>query len=96
MERVVHEQLYEYVNKYNLIYEFQSGFSKSSDSCLLYLNDHIRMEIDNGNLYRMVLLELQMAFDTDNHSILLAKLEALGLGSTTLEWVNFLMEGTSG
>ncbi|CDQ60567.1 unnamed protein product [Oncorhynchus mykiss] len=37
LERVVHEQMYEYVNKQGLMYDFQSGFRKtySTNSCLL-------------------------------------------------------------
>ena len=61
--------MYEYVNKQGLMYDFQSGFRKthSTDSCLLYLTDFIRKEIDEGNQCGMVLLELQKAFDTVNH-----------------------------
>lgn len=89
LERVVHEQMYEYVNKQGLMYDFQSGFRKtySTDSCLLYLTDFIRKEIDEGNLCGMVLLDLQKAFDTVNHCLLISKLEALGLSSIPLGWV---------
>ena len=53
----------------HVVFGFQSGFRKthSIDSCLLYLTDFIRKEIDEGNLCGMVLLDLQKAFDTVNH-----------------------------
>jgi hypothetical protein len=50
----------------------------SIDSCLLYLTDFFRKEIDEGNLCGMVLLDLQKAFDTVNHCLLISKL-ALGV-----------------
>ena len=42
--------------------------------------------MDNGNLIGMVLLDLQKAFDTVDHSILLMKLEALGLSQDIIRW----------
>ena len=89
MEKIIYEQIYSYVTALNLLFEFQSGFrrSHSTDTCLLYLTDHIRKEIDKGKYCGMVMLDLQKAFDTVNHSILLSKLEALGFNSTSLKWV---------
>jgi hypothetical protein len=48
----VHEQMYEYVNKQGLMYDFHLGFRKtySTESRQLYLTDFIRKEIDEGNL----------------------------------------------
>ena len=38
------------------------------------------------HLVGMILIDLQKAFDTVNHSILLMKLKALGLNTPTVRW----------
>ena len=66
----------------------KSGFRKShsTDSCLQYLTDFIRDEIDVGKLCGMILIDLQRAFDTVDHSILYRKLLALGMSPPALRW----------
>ena len=88
LEKVAYDQLIEYLNNKRLIYNLQSGFrpSFSTDSCLMYLNDTIRREIDHGNFVGMILIDLQKAFDTVNHSILLHKLSAMGVHDSSLQW----------
>ena len=73
---------------FNKKIDFQSGFrpSFSTDSCLIHLSDHIKKEWDRGNLTGMVVLDLQKAFDTVDHTILLGKLKAMGLSENALFW----------
>merc|ERR1711888_118149 len=94
MEKVVYEQIEKYLATKKLMYEFQSGFrtSHSTDTCLLYLSDHIKQEVDAGKYCGMVMLDLQKAFDTVNHSILLNKLSAIGFDSTSLSWMQSYLE----
>ena len=74
--------------KNNLLYDHQSGFRSaySTDTCLTYLCDYIRQESEKGNYTGMVLLDLQKAFDTVDHSILISKLQCMGFGKASLKW----------
>lgn len=95
MEKIVYEQVTKYLEENRLIYEFQSGFrsSHSTDTCLLYLTDRIKHEVDSGKYCGMVMLDLQKAFDTVNHSILINKLKALGFDKPTVSWMRSYLEG---
>lgn len=46
-----------------------------------------------GNFCGMVLIDLQMAFDTVQSDILLNKLKALGFSGTSLQWVRSYLVG---
>ena len=86
MEKIVYEQVAMYLEGTKLIYEFQSGFRtfQSTDTCLLYLNDHIKRELGLGKYCSMV--DLQKVFDTVVHFIFIDKLRALGFDRTTVSW----------
>ena len=88
LERAVHSQLNEYLSKRGILCENQSGFRGgfSTDSCLIGLSDYVKGEIGRGNLVGMVLIDLQKAFDTVNHRILLDKLHAIGMSSSSVSW----------
>ena len=52
----------------------------------MHLTDFIEFQVDKDHFVGTVLLDLQKAFDTDDHSILLMKLEALGLSQNITRW----------
>ena len=80
LERKVHEQSMEFLDKHNILYKFQSGFRKnhSTDFCLFYLTDKIWKGFDSGLITEVILIDLQKAFDTIDHNILLLKMPSLG------------------
>ena len=88
LERVIHEQTTEFLDKYKILYKFQSGFRKnhSTDFCLSYLTDEISTCFNSGILTGMILIDLQKAFDTIDHYISLQKLPSLGFSNEVIDW----------
>ena len=86
LERAVHTQLAEYLEKRSILFENQSGFRGgfSTDTSLIGLTDFVRTELSKGRYVGMVLIDLCKAFDTVDHSILIEKLRAVGV--TSLSW----------
>ena len=86
--KIVHDQMIDYLAEYNILYKCQSGFrtKHSTDLCLSYLNDKILKGFDNGLFTGMILIDLQKAFDTIDHNILLEKLKAIGFCDDTVNW----------
>lgn len=95
IERLVYAQIYMYFSTNNLMYKYQSGFrrSHSTDTCLLFLTDYIRKEVDEGKFCGMVMLDLQKAFDSVDHNILLMKLRALGFNEAALKCIGSYLTG---
>ena len=68
---------------------FRNSFS--TDTCLIHLTDNIKNQISKGNYTGLILLDLQMAFDTVAHDILCRKLGAMGIDS--VEWFRSYLSG---
>lgn len=97
VEKVVHNQLSEYLILQNLLYQFQPGFRSafSTDTCLIHQADHVKNECDQGSYTGMVFLDLQKAFDTVNNDILLAKLKRIRGNDVVLQWFKSCLKGGS-
>ena len=90
IEKVIHNQTQKFLNTNMILYRYQSGFRKhfSTDICLSYLTDKVRTGFEKGLLSGMVLIDLQKAFDTIDHGILLDKMNCLGFSNSTVAWFN--------
>ena len=88
IERVVFNQLYEYLNNNNLLTESQSGFRPmfSTETALLEAANEWLWNIDDSLLNGVIFLDLKKTFDTMDHAILLGKLKLYGVSSQSLNW----------
>ena len=86
--KVAHEQTTKFLSDNNIFCKYQSGFrnNHSTDLFLSFLNDKILKGFDNGVYTGMILIDLQKAFDTINHKILLDKLLPIGFSKNTISW----------
>ena len=76
---MIHDQTEAFLDENKILYRFQSGFKKhfSADSCLSYPNNKIATGFESGLHTGMILIDLQKAFDTINHEILINEMEFL-------------------
>ena len=97
VEIVIHEQTMEYLTDNNILYKYQSGFCKnhSTDTSLSYLTNKIMTDIHSGLLTGMILIDLEKAFGTINHDILLKKIASLGLSNHSIKWFQLYLSDRS-
>ena len=75
LEKLVHLQLVSYIEKYELLYQFQYGIrkGKSTEQAIAEITDCLKKFIDK-NVYTFgIFLDFCKAFDTVDYTILLKK-----------------------
>ena len=87
-EKIVHDQLYNYLNENNLLTNCQSGFRSlhSTLTALIETMNNWSVNIDDGLLNGVVFIDLQKAFDTTDRSILVRKLCNYEIDQSSLGW----------
>ena len=88
LEKLVYNQLYDFLDKHNILYRYQFGFRKghSTEQAILEITDTIKQAMDKKLVTCGVFLDFSKAFDTVNHEILLSKLYHYGIRGIPLDW----------
>lgn len=83
LERNLAAQTQEYLDKYNILPNIQSGFrpAHSCTTALLCITDDILRASDEGKVTLVAALDFSRAFDTVNHQMLLAILGYIGMSA---------------
>ncbi len=96
-EKTMHIWLYSFITKYRILYDLQFGFRNNLSTTLAIIDivERIRGTLDKGEKALGIYLNLQKAFDTVDHHILIQKLSHYGIRSKCLSWFSSYLSGRS-
>ena len=92
IEKILEKPMYKRLNPFldynNIIYDLQFGFRQQYSTSHAFINTikNTRKALDDGNIGCGVFVDLQKAFDTADHQILLAKLNHYGICGVSNDW----------
>lgn len=95
LEKLVYDQLISFLEKHNILFEYQFGFRKghSSEHAMLETIDNLKTALDQNMLTCGIFLDFSKAFDTINHGILLDKMFKYGVRGTPIRWFSSYLTG---
>jgi retron-type reverse transcriptase len=87
LEKLIYKRLNDYLTEINFLCDQQYGFRSKSNtlSAAIDLVTKIKNKIDQRQLALGVFIDLKKAFDTVSHSLLLKKLESIGVTDVALQ-----------
>ena len=90
MERLIYNRLSDVMCKFGLLYPNQYGFRNrcSTQHAILEMSDRLRRSWENNETPMGIFIDLSKAFDCIDHSILLAKLEHIGIRDVALNLIS--------
>ena len=93
----MYKRLYTFLNNNKAIYNLQFGFRQqySTSHALINITENMRKALDDGNIGCGVFVDLQKAFDTVDHQILLAKLNHYGICGVSNDWFKSCLSNRS-
>ena len=94
-EKVVHQQVYQYLHGHSLIHPDHHGFlpNHSTATALQQLVDTWLRAADGGKLSATIFLDLRAGFDVINHEILIQKLKEYNFADTAISWFHSYLIG---
>ncbi len=94
IEKIMGNRLTEYLEDNDILSDFQFGFRKkhSTEHPLILFLNKISDAINKKESTISIFCDLQKAFDTCDHTILLKRLSNVGISGLELEWFrNYLL-----
>ena len=87
-QRIMYVRIENFLKSSDILYKYQFGFRKqySTNHALLSIVEQIRTSLDNKMYSCGVFIDLEKAFDTVNHQILLSKLDNYGIRGVANQW----------
>ena len=88
LKKLMYKRVYQFLAEDNIIYDFQFGFRQnySTAHALINLTDNIRQALDEKYIGCGIFVDLQKAFETVGHKILLVKLNHYGILGVSNDW----------
>ena len=89
-EEFMYNRLIDFIEKHQLLYQYQFGFRKNHSTfmALVVLLEKLTAALDDSEFAVYILIDFRKAFDTVEHSILLDKLYHYGIRGNALKWFN--------
>ena len=88
LEKLMYKRVYNFLIENNIIYDLQFGFRQkfSASHALINLTKNMRQTLDEGYIGCGIFVDLQKAFDTLDHEVLLSKLDYYDIRGISNNW----------